>query len=52
MTTLSEVLEHYEPVIGIEIHAQLKTKSNAYIALSRHHVLVCYILIFDSSVLD
>jgi aspartyl-tRNA(Asn)/glutamyl-tRNA(Gln) amidotransferase subunit B len=30
MTTLSEVLEYYEPVIGIEIHAQLKTKSKAY----------------------
>ena len=30
MTSLAEVLEKYEPVIGIEIHAQLKTKSKAY----------------------
>ena len=28
--TLSKVLEKYEPVIGIEIHAQLKTKSKAF----------------------
>ena len=27
---LEQVLEKYEPVIGIEIHAQLKTKSKAY----------------------
>ena len=27
---LEKVLEKYEPVIGIEIHAQLKTKSKAY----------------------
>ena len=27
---LSEVLKKYEPVIGIEIHAQLKTKSKAF----------------------
>jgi aspartyl-tRNA(Asn)/glutamyl-tRNA(Gln) amidotransferase subunit B len=30
MKSLNEVLEKYEPVIGIEIHAQLKTKSKAY----------------------
>ena len=30
MTSLAEVLKKYEPVIGIEIHAQLKTKSKAY----------------------
>lgn len=28
--TLEEVLEKYEPVIGLEIHAQLTTKSKAY----------------------
>ena len=27
---LEEVLLKYEPVVGIEIHAQLKTKSKAY----------------------
>ncbi len=32
MNTLSEVLAHFQPVIGIEIHAQLKTKSKAYCA--------------------
>ena len=32
MNTLSEVLEYFQPVIGIEIHAQLKTKSKAYCA--------------------
>ena len=30
MTSLKEVLEKYEPVVGIEIHAQLKTESKAY----------------------
>jgi len=28
--TLEEVLKKYEPVIGLEIHAQLLTKSKAY----------------------
>ena len=32
MNTLSEVLAHFQPVIGIEIHAQLKTRSKAYCA--------------------
>ena len=27
---IHKALEKYEPVIGIEIHAQLKTKSKAY----------------------
>ena len=27
---IQEALEKYEPVIGIEIHAQLRTKSKAY----------------------
>ncbi len=30
MTSLEKVLEKYEPVVGIEIHAQLKTESKAY----------------------
>ena len=32
MNTLSEVLAHFQPIIGIEIHAQLKTRSKAYCA--------------------
>jgi aspartyl-tRNA(Asn)/glutamyl-tRNA(Gln) amidotransferase subunit B len=32
MTNLTEVFKIYEPVIGIEIHAQLKTNSKAYCA--------------------
>tara|TARA_B100001287_G_scaffold275587_1_gene283660 strand:- start:34064 stop:35530 length:1467 start_codon:yes stop_codon:yes gene_type:complete len=32
MNKLSEILAYFQPVIGIEIHAQLKTKSKAYCA--------------------